>query len=73
MNIFLEKVTGGSLEEIYKSYPITENLVKIYTKQILEGLEYLHANNIIHRDIKAANILLEKNAVCKLADFGSSK
>jgi len=73
LNIFLEKVTGGSLENIYRKYPIPENILKIYTKQILEGLEYLHAYNIIHRDIKAANILFETNAVCKLADFGSSK
>jgi serine/threonine protein kinase len=54
-------------------YPMNENIVRVYTKQILEGLEYLHANNVIHRDIKAANILLEKQSICKLADFGSSK
>jgi serine/threonine protein kinase len=73
LNIFLEFVPGGSLERIYKTYPMNENLIRVYTKQILEGIEYLHANNVIHRDIKAANILVDKNGCCKIADFGSSK
>ena len=59
INIFLEFVSGGTLERIYKTYPMNENLLRLYTKQILEGLEYLHANNVIHRDIKGANILLD--------------
>jgi len=41
--------------------------------QILEGLEYLHAHDVIHRDIKGANILVDKDGVCKLSDFGGAK
>lgn len=73
LNIFLEYVPGGSLENIYKTYPMNENLIRVYTKQILEGVEYLHINNVIHRDLKAANILVDSKGTCKLADFGSSK
>lgn len=73
LNIFLEFISGGSLEKIYKTYPMNENLIRVYTKQILEGIEYLHVNNVIHRDIKAANILVDQTGSCKLADFGSAK
>ena len=42
------------------------------TKQILDGLRYLHAQNVIHRDLKAKNILIDGEGVLKLADFGIS-
>ncbi|XP_034934348.1 cyclin-dependent kinase 9-like [Chelonus insularis] len=47
--------------------------VKTIMKQLFEGLHYIHFNNILHRDLKSANILITKNGVVKLADFGLSK
>ncbi|KAG9390246.1 Protein kinase domain [Carpediemonas membranifera] len=76
LNIFMEYVPGGNLSAFVspkKFGPLQESLIRIYTKQILLGLKYLHDHQIIHRDIKGANILVSSNGVIKLADFGASK
>ncbi|MED6168727.1 hypothetical protein PIB30_014190 [Stylosanthes scabra] len=74
LNILLEFVPGGSISSLlgkFGSFP--ELVIKMYTKQLLLGLEYLHDNGIIHRDIKGANILVDNKGCIKLADFGASK
>lgn len=71
--IFLDFIPGGSLEAVLGTFSLPENVVRLYTLQILQGLEYLHQNKIIHRDIKAANVLLDDVGNVYLADFGCSK
>ncbi|KAL7123938.1 hypothetical protein ABFS83_14G015600 [Erythranthe nasuta] len=74
LNILLEFVPGGSISSLlgkFGSFP--ESVIRMYTKQLLLGLEYLHENKIMHRDIKGANILVDNKACIKLADFGASK
>ncbi|KAF2078532.1 hypothetical protein CYY_000157 [Polysphondylium violaceum] len=74
LNVFLEYIPGGSISSLlskFGSFP--ENVIKVYTKQILNGLAYLHQNQIIHRDIKGANILIDTKGSVKLSDFGCSK
>ncbi|KAL4488046.1 hypothetical protein ABPG72_009384 [Tetrahymena utriculariae] len=74
INIFLEYVPGGSISSLlYRYGKFNETLIRKFTQQILKGLEYLHAHEIIHRDIKGANVLVDKDGNCKLADFGSAK
>ena len=53
--------------------PMNEILARKYTRQILEGVAYLHDNRIVHRDVKGANILRDSFGNVKLADFGASK
>ncbi|KAI3649085.1 hypothetical protein MP228_006939 [Amoeboaphelidium protococcarum] len=74
LNIFLEYVPGGSLCTVISTYgTIEEALIKTYVRQILGGLSYLHQKNIVHRDIKSANILVDNKGIVKISDFGISK
>ena len=74
LNILLENCIGGSLSSLLKTYSsFKESLIKKYTLQILLGIEYLHSHNIIHRDIKCANILVTREGICRLSDFGGAK
>lgn len=71
VSIVLEYVDGGSLASIVRKCGcMPESLVAIYMDQVLQGLQYLHEHGVIHRDIKGGNILLSKEGVCKLVDFG---
>ncbi|KAI5597688.1 hypothetical protein POPTR_002G088900v4 [Populus trichocarpa] len=71
--IFLELVTKGSLQKLYQRYNLRDSQVSSYTRQILHGLKYLHDQNVVHRDIKCANLLVDANGSVKLADFGLAK
>ncbi|KAK0673874.1 hypothetical protein QBC41DRAFT_352380 [Cercophora samala] len=74
LNIFLEYVPGGSVQTMLNSYgALPEPLVRSFVKQILNGLSYLHNMDIIHRDIKGANILVDNKGTIKISDFGISK
>lgn len=74
LSIFMEYMPGGSIKDQLKSYgDLTENVTRKYTRQILEGVCYLHSNMIVHRDIKGANILRDSAGNVKLGDFGASR
>jgi len=58
---------------LFRSNQFEENVIKFFTLQILDGLEYLHSLGILHRDMKADNILIDQDGMCKISDFGTSK
>ncbi|KAK2138801.1 hypothetical protein NP493_6831g00003 [Ridgeia piscesae] len=68
---FCEHDLAGLLSNANVKFSLGE--IKKVMQQLLNGLYYIHSNKILHRDMKAANILLTKNGVLKLADFGLAR
>lgn len=71
--ITMEFCSGGSVQDLYRvNGPLGEEQIALISRDTLKGLSYLHSRQIIHRDIKGANILLTTQGHVKLADFGIS-
>ncbi|CAF1113345.1 unnamed protein product [Rotaria sordida] len=71
VKIFTEYVPNGTVDNMLKLFgPFPNNVLQKYTRQIVEGVAYLHDEGVIHRDIKGKNVMLDKYGNIKLIDFG---
>ncbi|MCJ1337449.1 serine/threonine protein kinase, CMGC, CDC2/CDK sub [Bachmanniomyces sp. S44760] len=68
---YMDHDLSGLLEN--PAVHITEPQIKCYMLQLLEGLRYLHSNKILHRDMKAANLLINNRGILQIADFGLAR
>lgn len=68
---YMDHDLAGLLEN--NSVQLSQSHIKLYMKQLFEGVEYMHDNHIVHRDIKAANILVSNEGVLQIADFGLAR
>ncbi|MCJ1225342.1 serine/threonine protein kinase, CMGC, CDC2/CDK sub [Toensbergia leucococca] len=68
---YMDHDLSGLLEN--PAVHFTEPQIKCYMLQLLEGLRYLHANKILHRDMKAANLLINNQGILQIADFGLAR
>lgn len=74
-NIFLEYASGGTLSDQLEKHggKLPDNLVRRYTRSVVEGLKYIHKKGFVHCDLKLPNILVFENGNIKISDFGLAK
>ncbi|KAK0410485.1 hypothetical protein QR680_005152 [Steinernema hermaphroditum] len=68
--VVMEYMEGGALTDIVTQTRMTEEMIATVCVQCLDAMAFLHARGVIHRDIKSDSILLARNGVVKLSDFG---
>ncbi|XP_053858201.1 serine/threonine-protein kinase PAK 3-like [Vidua macroura] len=68
--LVMEYMDRGTLQDIVRQTGMAEGEMAAVSRECLQGLDFLHANRVIHRDLKSSNILLGMDGSVKLADFG---
>ncbi|XP_037981525.1 serine/threonine-protein kinase CLA4-like [Motacilla alba alba] len=70
--LVMEYMDGGTLSDVISQTHLSEDEMAAISRECLQGLDFLHWNHMIHRDVKSENILLRTDGSVKLADFGLS-
>ncbi|XP_076029103.1 serine/threonine-protein kinase Chk1-like [Oratosquilla oratoria] len=68
LSLYLEYCSRGDIQSTL--YDLTRKEIRSYFQQLMDGVEYIHSRGIVHRDLKLDNLLLTKEKVLKIADFG---
>lgn len=68
--IIMDYCAGGSLRTLLKPGKLDEKYIGVIVREVLIALQYIHKQNVIHRDIKAANVLITNEGKVQLCDFG---
>jgi len=70
VSVIMEYMEGGSLSEAVKKFAFNEDHISYIAREMLKGIQYLHRNNLVHRDLKSGNVMLTTRGELKLIDFG---
>ncbi|TCD63317.1 hypothetical protein EIP91_005663 [Steccherinum ochraceum] len=73
-SLFMEYLPGGTIASYVQKYgKLSDELTLYFTCQLLDGIDYIHSQNIVHRNLTSAHILIDASGSCKISSFGLAR